>query len=149
MARDDRPAMFPPFVGNAKDPLFLFSDGVFHQQCFVIHPLARDVQARLSDLRERTGPGHRTCAVCSEEIRNADEYVGFGFIASEPETVRRLNYLQFHRGHLRDWDELAAAHETLTVLLKSGDWEGPGVGKLVGELDRALRELGSSGQGGR
>jgi hypothetical protein len=31
------------------------------------------------------------------------DYLSFGYLADEPESVRRRNYLQFHRQHLPGW----------------------------------------------
>ena len=63
-----------------------------------------------------------------------------GYIANEPESARRLNYLQFHRRHLAEWPQLRAAQETLEAFLKSGLWEGEALEQLLEELTIALDE---------
>jgi hypothetical protein len=54
--------MFPPFVANRLEPLFVFSDAVVHADCLAGHPLA----AQAMKLREEAGrssqPRNRVCA---------------------------------------------------------------------------------------
>lgn len=137
IGRQEKYVTFPPFVLNELDPLHRFSDGAFHERCFVTEPGSEDALHRLSDLRTATGPEHRRCAVCGEFITRPDDYISFGFLSEDP-AVSSLNYLQFHRTHLPRWEGLGAAHETLGQLEKSRAWRGTGLSWLVEQLERAL-----------
>lgn len=48
--------VFPAFVANEADPLYIFSDAVIHSEAFESHPLAQQARARLEEARERTSP---------------------------------------------------------------------------------------------
>jgi hypothetical protein len=79
---------FSPFVMNEADPLHFFSDRAFHERCFAGAPRAAEVRERFNELRARTAPGARKCAVCGQEIRDPDDYLSFAYIATEPRDVR-------------------------------------------------------------
>jgi hypothetical protein len=92
---------FPPFVANEVDPLYIFSDGVFHASCFRQDPLAKQAEARYSESRKRTSPLARQCRICGRVIDSPDEYLGLGHLTDDPsEPVHAMNYAQFHRACL-------------------------------------------------
>ncbi len=129
---------FSPFVTNEADPIHFFSDRAFHARCFATHPRAVEARGRFNELRSRTAPGCRKCVVCNDEVRDPDDYLSFGYIAEHPDTLHRLNYLQFHRQHVPEWSDLQAAHKALVDLEASGVWKGPGLRWLIEQLGMAL-----------
>jgi hypothetical protein len=73
-------------VPNTRDPLVFFNDAGFHRECFAGHPLAAEVEARVAEFYAQTGPGHRGCAVCGEEIRDPDDYLGLDHLTGDAES---------------------------------------------------------------
>ena len=132
----DAISSFPAFVSNQADPLHFFSDRGFHQNCFEAHPLAAQARERLRALRELVG--NRRCIVCGKTIVSPDDYFSFGFLGETPESVRKLNFLQFHRQHLRDWQGITAAQQALVDLEHSGAWQGPALRWLIEQIAKAV-----------
>ena len=133
----DDAVMFPPFVSNQADPLYVFNDGVFHVACFGGHALAEAAQARYEEHRERTKPGNRSCFVCGEQITNPDDYLAFGHLVDTPKhPLHSLNYSQFHRSCLGSWSALSDAIRNLEALDQSGTWKGNALKRLIKELLR-------------
>jgi predicted nucleic acid-binding Zn ribbon protein len=132
---DDAVVSFPAFVANSKDPLHRFSDASFHERCIEQDPDGRRAQAVAHEVIDRLGPGHRACAVCSEEISDPDDYFTFGYLTSDSDRPAfAFNYVQLHRSHIGSWPELRAAIAALDDLRRSGEWEGPALGSLIEEL---------------
>jgi hypothetical protein len=69
---------FCPIFPNEQDALFFFHDRVFHETCVLTHPLGPSALGRLEEYKSRTGPGHRKCRVCGQEITDPDDYTGLG-----------------------------------------------------------------------
>lgn len=45
--------LFPPFVTDPRDPLFVFHDATVHEACFARHPLSKDVERATTSARGR------------------------------------------------------------------------------------------------
>jgi hypothetical protein len=128
--------LFPPFVGNKADPLYVFSDAVIHVDAFRAHPLAAKVEARLAEARDRSGPGKRPCFVCGTQILDHHDYLGLGHLvedASHP--LWSYNYAHFHRHCVFAWPKTSELVAELAALDQSGAWEGDVLKRLIDELE--------------
>jgi hypothetical protein len=129
---------FPNFVANKFDPLWMFSDGAFHANCFYDHPLAEKALARYAKSQEHTGPGKRFCAICDKEIKDPDNYFAVGHLTEEPsDPLYRYNYLQAHASCLATWPERLRLLAEVERLLHSGRWGGDSLARILAELSRA------------
>jgi hypothetical protein len=119
---------FSPFVSNELDPLGPFSDTAFHSHCFHHHPLSVEATARYDEMRKRTGPGNRACVVCNAEIEDPDDYLGLGYLLSDPRNpLHRYNYTHAHVSCLPKWPELKHVYNLMQDLKQSGKWKGRGL----------------------
>jgi hypothetical protein len=135
IAEGDAAALFPAFVANELDPLVFFSDGAFHEACVDDHPNGATARKLADEVVEHARPGRRACVVCGEPIRDPDDYLGFGYLTSDPElAAARFNYVQLHRSHVGRWRDLGAAVVALEQLRDSGRWQGPALATLIAEL---------------
>lgn len=126
---------FSPFVNNERDPLWVFSDGAFHAQCFLNHPLAEKAQARQKEILERLGPGNRFCVVCGREITDPDDYFTVGHLTEdENHPLYRYNYTQAHRSHLNTWSEMSYVYELIEDLKHTQTWRNAALDRLLVEL---------------
>ena len=127
--------MFPAFVANEADPLYIFSDAVIHADVFRTHPLAADAQSRFEEARQRTAPHNRQCFVCGQSITDPDNYVGLGYLV-EPRSssLGRFNYAHFHRSCLATWRGLPELIAELEKLDGSGAWKGEALKRLIAVL---------------
>lgn len=146
MNPEEETICFSAFVSNANDLLYSFSDACFHAACFLQHPLAEMALARHAEAVERLSPGHRTCAVCSNDITDPDDYFALGYLTSdEAEPVYAYQYLQLHRSHLADWPERL---RVLTILQNFRDtkaWGGTGLDWAIDQLSIPEREPAGHG----
>src|ERR1043165_2395557 len=116
---------FPPFVANEADPLFPFSDGVFHNDCFDAHPLSRVTRARLMEMQSHTDPKSRRCVVCQRLITDPDDFVSVGHLTDDtPSWLHALNYSCLHRSCIPLWSERTAVVTYLEEQLALGNWRG-------------------------
>lgn len=116
---------FPPFVGNELDPLHLFHDSAFHEECFRQHPLAETATLLLLEMRAKTAPTDRRCAVCLKPINEPDDYFSLGHLVSDRNhALFPFNYAQFHRSCLPIWPQRAYVGDLLGNLQESGKWKG-------------------------
>ena len=130
----EQSVMFPPFVANEADPLWRFSDGAFHADCFYRESLALAAERRLAEVREASA--RRACYVCGEQITEPDDYVPFGNLTDDQNhPLHRFNYACFHRLCLRQWEERATAYKLALDELRSGAWKGRGMRYLVEVLE--------------
>jgi hypothetical protein len=121
------------------DPLWIFSDGVFHADCFHREPLAHKVQSRYQELQRRNGPGNRFCVVCKKEIEDPNDYLTLGYLTEdEKHQLYKYNYTQAHRSCLAKWLELPQIYKELKKLNESGAWGGSSLGRLLAELTNYL-----------
>lgn len=126
---------FPPFIPNDLDPLWIFSDGVFHAACFYREPLANKAVLRYEELRQKNGPGNRICVVCSSEIKDPDEYITLGHLTEdEKHPLFKYNYAQVHRSCLSKWSEVPFLCQEIRQLSQSGTWGGKALEKLIADL---------------
>jgi hypothetical protein len=140
---------FSPFVPNQADPLSLFSDEVFHTECFQSHPLALHAEQRYRDVLERHAPENRRCLVCSKVISDADNFFALGHLTDDlTNPMYHFNYAHFHLSHLVHWPELPLVLKFATKQIESGAWKGPAMEGLVttltSALDTQLRGSGAS-----
>lgn len=140
--KNDPVVGFPPLVSNELDPLYLFNDAAFHQECFYQHPLSSKVQWLCLQYETRCGPGKRKCAVCGEEVTNPDEYEGLGYFTDDPEhPLYRFNFLHMHRACIRNWEDAAYLCQLLRSLIDSGQMKGRGIDYLLEVLESETKTL--------
>jgi hypothetical protein len=131
--------LFAAFVVNAADATYPFNDGAFHRCCVEGDEVGTRCLELWEEFRVSNGPAGKPCSVCDRTIIDYREHIGFGALSSDVDSpLHRLNFVQLHRSHVVDWDDLG---DTLSVLRSSlRD------GQLVGvEAERLLEELESLG----
>jgi hypothetical protein len=136
---DQEKISFPSFVANELDSLWIFSDGVFHADCFRCEPLAAKAQARCQEIRQMNGPGNRCCAICQCEVKDPEDYLALGHLTEDVDhAVYPYNYFQSHFSCLTKWSELLALYEALRSFNESGGWQGQALSVV---LDRVAPYL--------
>jgi hypothetical protein len=128
--------IFPAFVSNEADPLYVFSDAIISADIFHNHPLAVRAQTRYEEFKTKTAPQARVCSICGERITDPEDYLALGYLVDDPaNNLSRHNYGHFHRSCLRHWPGLSALVGQLQALSDSGLWKGCALMRLIGELD--------------
>lgn len=134
MEKEQKTVSFPPFVGNELDPLYVFHDSAFHEECFRRHPMAETATLLLREMQAKIAPNNRRCTVCMQPITDPDDYFTLGQLVSDKNhALFPFNYAQFHRSCLPRWEQRAYVKDLLSGLQASGKWKG---GSLKWILDR-------------
>lgn len=124
--------LFPAFVANEADPLYIFSDAVIHKEIFDTHPLSASANARLAEVACRALPANRRCRICKKLVENPDDFIGLGhLVAVEDHPLHEWNYACFHRSCLVGWSDRERLVGLLEALDKSGNWRGAGLRRLI------------------
>ncbi len=115
--------LFPSFVANKKDPLYIFNDAVCHSHCFDSHPLSNSART-IYDKTVRMSKTHN-CVLCKNEIDRPDEYFCTGYIIDdESNPLFEYNFLQFHRSCLFNWSRFEEFRYLVEKYQISDKWEG-------------------------
>lgn len=125
MRSGDRVIVFSPFVANERDPLFIFSDGVFHEECVDQHPLGSTALAVHQETVERLAPSRRLCDACGCLIVDPDDYFTTGYLTSDPaDPLHAFNFVQLHRSHFSVWPRMTELRRLLEEERARGRWQG-------------------------
>lgn len=126
---------FPPFVYNQKDPLHLFSDGVFHKACLENHPLGQAALRRVQLHIDNNKPANRVCRITGEQITDPDDYFSLGYLTDNLDSeLSKWNYAHFKKSSLERWSEIKTLIGFLEELRDSGEWEMSGINWIIDEL---------------
>jgi hypothetical protein len=133
--------VFPAFVANEADPLYVFSDAVVRADAFRAHPLAAAAQARYDEARQRTAPDKRRCRICGQPIVDPNDYLGLGHLVDDRvHPLYLFNYAHFHRSHLANWEGLSQLIADLEKLDRSDNWRGGALKRLIAVLRSSAAE---------
>lgn len=128
--------LFPAFVINTNDPLYIFNDTAIHKQCVDRHPHGRDATWARNEFLSYTRPSFRRCALCDEIVKSPDNYIATGYLTcAKSSPLYRFNFLQFHRTCLSRWPELRQLKEAIASELQSKRWQGPSLQDFLHELN--------------
>ncbi len=133
MARDA--TMFPSFISNKNDPLYIFNDAIVCTVEFHKHPLSRKALARYNEYIEKNSPERRICYICNKPILFADEYLGLGHLTDESSNpLHQFNYAHFHRSCLIKWTGLPKLIHDIEIMDQSGEWGGDSLKFLLKDI---------------
>jgi hypothetical protein len=128
MHRADEIVMFPPFVSNKRDPLYAFSDGIFHRACVGNDALLAQATKFANEARDRNLPMNRACVICRKLITEPEDYFGAGYLTSdEANPAFAFNFVQFHKRHFAEWKQASEFRSVIEWLVNSAAWDGPKV----------------------
>lgn len=127
--------ILPNFSSNTRDPLFDFSDGVFHKECYRNHPLRKVVDDRIGDVLASALPENRISMISGSVITDPDDYFGFGFLTSdEKRGAFRLNYQHLKLSELQTWPGKESVLRDLLDLARGGEWEEQDIDFILSTL---------------
>jgi hypothetical protein len=103
---EDEIIAFPAFILDKCDPLFKFTDSVYHKSCLLDNYLGEAASQRLAFFLNNTGPSKRKCIVCKSEIINPDDYLLIDYLTSDKRHfLFKYNYTHIHKSHLNKWKD--------------------------------------------
>jgi hypothetical protein len=130
--------IFPPFVANEADPLYLFNDAAAHESCFATHPLRHHALGRMREAEGENAPEKRNCIICGMPITDPDEFFTVGHLTdNKAQPVHRWNYAKMHKSCLSQWKGLEEVLQYLEAFRLSGQCCGHGVDYLIKILQKA------------
>jgi len=132
---------FTSFVANILDPLYFFSDNVYHRECLLNKEYGKKA-ILYSDLRYlKTRPENRKCVVTGALIEKQDEHMWIGYLTSDEKSgLHQFNFTNINKLNLSMWPKREYCLNELIKLLNSGTWREYGgdnkyLLKLIDTLD--------------
>lgn len=129
--------MFPPFMGNKKDPMFTFSDNGVHNDCLNKHPFGE--MALL--YRDKYDEDIRVLRL--KTIEDRKNSIPFGLLTSDSkENLSKFNFLTLSKDDLKNWEQKDEFINVATKFNREGKWEGLAefnyLDYLINEVTRAF-----------
>ncbi len=124
MEKKDELISFPAFVQNKRDPLYLFSDGTFHLDCFYEHPLSKIAYEMLEMYFIKTKPSEMICNICNKLITNPEHLFSLGYLTYEKtDQLFQYNYFHCHKDPcLQNWPEKQKVIGLFKDISKQNKW---------------------------
>ncbi len=135
---DDEAMLFPVFVPNELDPLWVFNDVAAHSRCVLAHPLGRQATERLKKYEDAMRAKSRRCAFCGEVVVKPDDYLMI-FQLDDDDPLHDLSLTELHRSHLSLWPHASRLLNELERRRDAGTWMGRAVDKLISIVRHELR----------
>jgi hypothetical protein len=133
--------LFPHIIVNVRDPLFRLSDQACHSDCVSSDSEGRRMLAVFEESLLRSGPGHRECAVCQQQIIDPDDYFPFGHLTDDKASLLfKFNYTHLHRSHISKWYDAALFLAAARSYIDSGLWGGGTLQNIVDVVNAHNRD---------
>jgi hypothetical protein len=134
MHESDETIAFQPFVFNEDDPLYFFSDSVFHKDCFEKHPLRAKVMKRYKEYISWISRP-RIDRISGNEIKNPDDCISIGFITEDKKSILyKYNYSYLSKKNLSLWNEIHKVHREMLEMINSGIWKGSYLERIITQI---------------
>jgi hypothetical protein len=135
LSSEDGVVSFPAMVWNELDPLARVSDATVHIACLGASGLMTAAQQRFLAVQRSTGPGRRSCMLCSQQVVTPDAHIALGHLTDvESSPLHRFNLAQFHRDCLARWDGRQALIANIEEERMSGRWRGLWLEQIAQQL---------------
>lgn len=120
---------FSPFIANMNDPLFIFHDGIFHEECVKAHPLFPSLMKRYNDKR-RISLKEKHCAYCHqgftmEEVVKRNDFWGVPYISYANPELEKFDYIELHKHCMSKYEYIHELYDALCKINSEGWWGGP------------------------
>lgn len=129
---DDEVFGVPPLISNQLDPLFRYSDGMFHLECANGNPEFEQVGELIALWEQRSA--NKVSFLSGNPITSPDDFFAFPYLGAEDQFAE-LNFRVYSKDDLSEWTELPGIVEKLKELRNSNTWESPILGDLIEQLE--------------
>jgi len=117
--------LFPPFIGNKKDPLFIFSDNGVHVKCLNEHPLGKHALLYLEKYDANIQSVKSGISTSGEVISNPANIIAFGLLTSDAtEDLFKFNYFILNKANISEWKQRDEFIRIAARFNQEGKWEG-------------------------
>ena len=137
---EEEATLFPHFILNEKDPLYVLSDSACHSACVSRDTLGSLMAVAFEDYLGNTGPGKRICRVCTKEVSDPDDYLLMGYLA-DPSTDQLgiFNYTHLHKSHIAKWSQAEQFLTLAKATLDSNRWHGDRLAEMIRVIEEGLQ----------
>ncbi|WP_223607548.1 hypothetical protein [Chryseobacterium sp. OSA05B] len=116
--------MFPAFIPNVKDSLYLFNDAGVHHSCLAKHPLGSKVSAFLETMIFKTRPKNRFCDIGGNIIDLPENYLFTNLLTSdEKDTLYSFNFMNIDIRNLSKWKDRKNFIDAIEKFEEEKEWE--------------------------
>ncbi|KMQ63108.1 hypothetical protein ACM46_14310 [Chryseobacterium angstadtii] len=133
--------LFPAFIPNVKDSLYLFNDTGMHHSCMEKHSLGSKVSAFLDKMIFKTRPENRICDIGGNIIDLPENYLFISLLTSdETDKLYTFNMMNIDIRNISIWPELQDFIAAAERFLEKEKWESIG---SFNELEYVLEKIKS------
>jgi hypothetical protein len=126
----DEVEMFPSFVSNVNDPLFIFSDRGVHVSCLNTHILVDEIRYYRDEFYNSLQD--EIFDVSGRTIANPRNLVAVGLLTSDKgEELYKYNFLKIDKGNIPYWKDRRHFLSVATDYLHEGNWKSFGEFNLL------------------
>ena len=134
--------LFPPFIANMLDPLYIFNDAGVHMRCLEKHPLGQQALLYRDKDISATRPENRICSIGKNKIENPDDYIFLGLLTSdENHPLYKFNFTTIDRRNLNKWKNKEEFISCTLKFKESGCWKEFAGNKYLDRLLEKVRGL--------
>jgi len=132
--------VFPSFIENERDPLFIFNDSVSHRRCLASHPLAGRVADRFREFEAAKAVWPPVCCVCQKTIAKPDDFFATGRITGNARhNLYPYNYSYMHKHCICSWAVSADVLRFMQTERDSGRSRGRAIDYAISTICKAIR----------
>jgi hypothetical protein len=117
-------ALFPAFISNTKDPLYIFNDEGIHRFCLEKHPLGNKVSEFLEKVTFKSRPENRICDIGGNFIDSPENYLFISLLTSdEAERLYAFNFMNIDLQNITKWKDKENFIPAAELFLQAEKWE--------------------------
>jgi hypothetical protein len=116
--------MFPPFISNIKDPMFMFGDSGIHLSCLNNHPMGKKALLFREKFHEIKPSVNSKCLLDGNPIIDPRDIFIIGLLTSnEEEELFKYNFLVFNRKNIGKWKDRDIFLKAVARYKEENKWE--------------------------
>lgn len=115
--------LFPPFIGNTKDQLYVFNDAGVHAKCIEESPLGEKALYYREISINKTRPANRICEVSGNPVNKPQDWFYSSLLSSdETEKLSQFNFINLDLANVDRWVRRQEFLDTAKQFLQDGKW---------------------------
>ena len=119
--------LFPAFIPNIKDDMYLFSDSTVHEYCLINHRLGTKAIVYRDFFLKGIPSISSVCIVDNKIIKNPKDILFLGLLTSnDNEKLAKYNFVTLNKKNVFQWDFRDYFIEVSTSFLQEGKWKSEG-----------------------
>ncbi|MCT2560617.1 hypothetical protein [Chryseobacterium herbae] len=116
--------MFPAFIPNVKDSMYLFNDAGIHYSCLEKHPLGTKALKFVEKVIFKTRPKNRICDISGNTIDLPENHLFTNLLTSnEKDELYSFNFMNIDIRNISKWKDKQNFIDAIERFEKEEKWE--------------------------